>query len=108
MRLLATQDLLENDVQRAVMAFYRNFDIEIARFSEGRRSRVQRGWPDLALFCLRKRAFWVHETKRTRGGIQSAAQHVIEEWCQQCDITYLLGGVQVAHDHLVKIGVLEP
>lgn len=110
MRLLSTQDLLENDVQRAVMAFYRTFDIEIACFSERRtgRTRVTAGWPDLALGCPRKRAFWVHETKRERGGRQSIQQSHMQQWLEACGVFYLIGGVQVAHDHLVKIGVLEP
>jgi hypothetical protein len=110
MRILSVDDRLENDVQRAVTAFYRTFNIQIARFSERRtgRTRITPGWPDLALGCERKRAFWVHETKRVRGGIQSSEQSDMQRWLEACGVPYLIGGVQEAHDHLVKIGVLEP
>jgi|ERR1041385_6342031 hypothetical protein len=108
MREASVSDRLESDVQRAVIAFYRSFDIEIARFSERRRSMIIRGWPDLGLFCLRKKAFWVHETKRDHGGIQSLEQRRLEEWFTACGIPYLLGGVQAAHDHLINLGILKP
>lgn len=109
MRQATTQDLLENDVQRAVMAFYRSFDIEIARFSERRtgRTRVTAGWPDLVLGCVRKRAFWVHETKRERGGRQSIEQGHMQQWLEACGVPYLIGGVQAAQDHLVTLGLIH-
>jgi hypothetical protein len=100
-------DQLERDVQRAVMAFYASMGCEVIRFSEGRRTRVTPGWPDLAVFCLRKGQMWVHEIKRP-GGQQRPAQGNVERFFQACHVPYLLGGVQAAHDHLVNIGVLEP
>lgn len=108
MRLETTIEQLENDVQRATVAFYEAMGCVVARFSEGRRTRITPGWPDLAVGCIRKGKFWVHETKRTKGGRQSADQSSIERWLVACGVPYVLGGVQAAHDHLVNIGVLEP
>ena len=110
MKILSVTDRLENEVQRATIAFYCTMGCDVRKFSERRtgRTRVSKGWPDLAVFCPRKAAFWLHETKRASGGRQSAEQGELQQLAESCGVPYVLGGVQAATDHLVKIGVLEP
>ncbi len=107
MRVASITEQLEHDVQSAVIRYYETFGCEVARFSEGRRSRITPGWPDLAVGCVRKRAFWVHETKRTHGGIQSSAQSSTQQWLEACGVRYILGGVPAAHAHLVSLGLIR-
>lgn len=111
MKILALADarLLERekDVQASVMRFYEAFDCQIIRFNEGRKSRVTPGWPDLAVFCPRKRTHWVFEVK-ARGGKQSGPQSLMQDLAEACGLTYLIGGVQQAQEHLIKIGLMRP
>lgn len=108
MYALSIQDRLENEVQRATMAFYAQFGVELRRFSERRtgRTRIREGWPDLACFHRGKHAFWFHETKRDKGGKQSLGQRSMQELIEACGVPYLLGGVQAASEHLTKLGLL--
>lgn len=108
-RILALRDarLLERekDVQASVMRFYEAFDCQVIRFSEGRRTHVTPGWPDLAVFCPRKRTHWVFEVK-AKGGKQSDRQFMMQALAESCGLAYIIGGVQEAQDHLISIGLL--
>jgi len=108
MRVLETGEQLEAAVQASVMRFYASFGCEVARFSERRRSRIQKGWPDLVVFCPRKQTMWFHECKRESHGVQSEDQRTIQGWAEACGVAYVLGGVQAASDHLVNLGLLKP
>lgn len=104
-KVSSTAAYREREVQAAVIRFYQTLGCEVVRFAEGRRTRITPGWPDLAVFHLTKKAFWVHECKR-QGGKQSGQQHIVELWCQSCGVPYILGGVQAASDHLTELGIL--
>ena len=96
----------ESEVQASVIRFYEAFGCRVARFSEGRRSRITRGWPDLYVFLPSKRITWAHETK-AHGGKQSADQGTIQTWFEECAVAYVIGGVQAAHDYLASLGLVE-
>jgi hypothetical protein len=95
----------EREIQRAVIHVYEAFDCEVKRFSEGRPSRVTPGWPDLAVFCVRKATMWLHETK-TATGVQSASQHHMQLLAESCGIRYILGGVREAQAHLRALDLI--
>lgn len=95
----------ETEVQAAVVHVYETFNVEVKRFSEGRKSRITPGWPDLACFCPQKAVMWLHETK-TAAGVQSVAQGHLQQLAESCNVTYVLGGVHEAQEHLRKIGLI--
>src|SRR5882757_1671638 len=107
MRVLNMAEARESLVQQAVIRFYQSFAIQVIRFSEGRRTKVTPGWPDLACFCPQKRAFWLHEVKRD-GGKQSIEQSTLQQLAESCDVPYIIGGVQAAQDHLVTLWLIAP
>lgn len=107
MRIVSLADRRESELQHAVMRFYETLGCQVVRFSEGRRTRITPGWPDLAVFCPAKRTMWYHEVKGVRG-LQSPAQSSVQQLAESCGIAYLLGGVEVASEHLTRIGVIAP
>lgn len=108
MRRPTTDERLEQDVQRAVIACYKDFGCEVARFSERRTgyTRLMPGWPDLMIFCARKAMLWGHETKRAKGGRQSAEQRTVQGWFEGCKHAYVIGGVEAALVHMQAIGLV--
>ena len=105
MRIPSRLEQRESEVQAAVMRFYRTMGCEVVRFSEGRRTRITAGWPDLGVFCRPKRVFFLHEVK-ARGGKQSGAQSIVQRWAEECGMAYVIGGVQAGVEHLTALGMI--
>jgi hypothetical protein len=93
------------EMQRAVMELYRAFGVTVIRFNEGRRTRIQSGWPDLACFHTGKGMMWLHEVK-ARGEAQSVEQSTVQALCASCRVTYVLGGPNEARAQIEKLGLV--
>jgi hypothetical protein len=87
------------------MRFYESLGCAVVRFNEGRRTRNPGGWPDLFVFCERKRIAWPHECKEI-GEKQSDFQRTIQRYFENCGISYVIGGVSAARAHVEAIGLI--
>lgn len=92
---------LEKDVQRAVVAFYRQVGCAVKSTSQARRSKVALGLPDLLVFWPARGAFWFHETKRP-GGKLSADQVAFRALAESSGQAFVVGGVREAVAHVER------
>jgi hypothetical protein len=95
----------ESEIQHSVIGIYSTFGVEVRRFSEGRRTRISKGWPDLACFLPAKRLMWYHECK-TLNGRQSPAQSLTQRLVESCGIDFVVGGIREAEAQLRKVGLI--
>ena len=97
--------MTETAVQAECRALYRAVGCLIWDTSQRRRALITPGLPDLLVFHLGKRAFWFHEVKAQAP--QTAEQRRFQQTCDTVGITYILGGLEEAKDHLREIGLLR-
>ena len=97
-------ELSEKAVQARVRRLYMEMGADVFSTSSVRRSRIARGMADLYVLHP-KFALWF-ETKAPKGK-QSPAQVAFQHSCERAGVTYLCGGLDVALNHLRKLGVLQ-
>lgn len=96
----------EKSVQHAVKQLYCQCNCVYYDTSQPFRAKITPGMPDLLVFHAQKQEMWFHEVKPL-GGRQSKEQSGFEHLCELTHQTYLLGGVDVAIEHLKSLGVLQ-
>lgn len=96
---------LERDEQQEVIAFYRGIRCEVWEHSEKRKTRVTPGYPDLTVFCERRRLCWYHETKIPSGRL-SEAQLKFRALCRATDRPYVAGGLAEARAFALATGLI--
>lgn len=108
---------LEKDVEKRVVALYRQAGCWVESRSQGYRpggkghgsTRQTLGIPDLMLWPTigRGPTFllpWLHESKR-QGGVQTVEQWEYEDRCKGSGMEYVLGGTHEALQQLIKRGL---
>lgn len=97
----------EKQVQSAVRRLYELHGCSVYDLSQPRATMQTEGVPDLYVVDPQARAAWWHEVKRP-GGKQSVGQRAFQAQCATVGVTYLLGGVDVARDHLLRLRGRQP
>jgi hypothetical protein len=101
-------NVLEKEEQRECVKIYRAHGCVVYSTSQARASKVSAGIPDLLVFAPRVGVFFVHEIKRSAGGVPSSAQAEFQSLCFGCGVRYVIGDRAAAWDTLRKIGVIQP
>ena len=96
-------ELSEKAVQARVRRLYLDVGAEVFSTSSVRRARIAKGMADL--YVLHPKFSLWFEAKRA-GGKQSPAQVAFQHSCERAGVRYLCGGLDVAVEHLQRIGVL--
>ena len=123
---------LEAQVQKRVVATYKAAGGAVCSFSQGFRpggkrhgtTRQTKGIPDLLVFLPRRRLAFFQEVKAPdqvrqlllpaveRMTIyrrkQTREQHLFEQFCGECRVHYVLGGVEEAESFLQTLGIILP
>lgn len=107
--------LRETEIQRAVVALYRGVQCQVGVFSEGRKSRIPPGWPDLVVLLplrVQGKGFGnnllaYHETKSATGKLSEAQWDLLHQLRLRGQ-RVIVGGVDEAKDWLKAIGLLAP
>ena len=94
----------EKVVQKGVIALYEAFGCRVWHHSEPRAALVSVGYPDLTIFCPRRKARWYFEVK-AKGGKLRPSQVAFKLTAESCGCTVLVGGLREAKDHLKRIGL---
>ena len=101
---------LEKQIQRDVIKLYRAHQCIVYSLSQPRATKQTPGIGDLYVFWPDMRGLgpcaWWHETK-TETGKQRPDQYEFRQFCQQCSVGYVLGGVLAAETQLRRIGALK-
>lgn len=105
MREDADANALEKDEQAECLRIYRAHNCVVYNTSQYRPAKISAGLADLIVFAPRVHRFAFHEVKRTTGGVQSPAQAVFQEHCDECQVTYIIGDRSTAWSLLREWGL---
>ena len=94
----------EKEVQAECKAIYKAVGCIVYNTSQPRKAKhLTRGIPDLWIFCPARGAGWWHEVKDKAK--MRPEQLTFQQYCGECNVGHVAGGVKEAKAHLWKIGV---
>jgi len=102
--LIGEKDPLEKEVQLRIKTLYVSVGVHVYDTSQAFRAQITPGVPDLILF--HGSHHWYHEVKKERG-LVTDDQALFGMRCRNSGVPYLLGGLEVAEDHLRAIGIIK-
>lgn len=94
----------EVDIQESCRQLYQAVGCRVYWLSQFRKANQSPGLPDLWVAAPNARAAWWHEVK-TPTGKRSEPQERFARECRAADVGYLVGGLEVAQQHLVTVGL---
>lgn len=97
---------LEKTEQQECIRIYLAHGCVVSSTSQYRPAKISAGLPDLLVFAPKVHAFWMHEVKRSVGGVQSPAQREFQHRCEECGVRYVLGDRTAAWQTLRETGVI--
>jgi hypothetical protein len=86
---------LESEIQAECVRHYRaNGFIAHEGLKERRKTRIDKGHPDIELFHLATKWHGYHEVK-VPGGRLRPDQRNFQEWCIACEVPHFVGGMEI-------------
>lgn len=93
----AADDRLEAEIQAECVRHYRaNGFVVYEGLKERRKTRIDKGFPDLTLFHPRTKWFGYHEVKTPTGTLRPD-QRDFRDTCIATNVPHFVGGVEIAH-----------
>jgi hypothetical protein len=104
---------LEKHEEADIIDLYQTCGCVVVSFAQPRHTMQSAGIPDLRIYCERMGwAVWF-EVKRRKGpeyrkvkSEQSDDQKAFQALVESCGETYLIGSLEVAVEHLKRVGIL--